>query len=355
MENQIQAKYGGYQEKSLGFYSEDKKKILIIKLGAMGDVLRTTPLLLGLKKKYPESLIFWLTQRESFDLLKNNPLIDKILIYNQETLLRIMFEKFDFLFSLEIEPSGTLVANLSKAEKKYGYFFDETGITGFYNKGAEYYLNVAFDDELKRKNKKSYQEMMFETAELKFSGEKYLLEITEEIQQYGEMFLKEKGIEKRDKILGINISAGKRWPSKKWSHERILELIGKMKGYKILLLGGPEEKEELSELKRKAKTLGFDVLANNPENSLDEFIGIIRLCSGIISTDSLGLHIALALRKKTVALFFSTLENEITGDSLIKIQSRLNQKYFYTNEESEELANSIAVDEVVKAIQELKI
>jgi len=46
--------------------------ILIIKLGAIGDVLRTTAILPGLREKYPDSLVTWVTKADSFDILKNN-------------------------------------------------------------------------------------------------------------------------------------------------------------------------------------------------------------------------------------------------------------------------------------------
>ena len=67
------------------FVQEWSKKILIIKFGALGDIIRTTPVLEAIKKKYgPDTLIYWLTLPKAEELLQNNPLIDKILIYNIE-------------------------------------------------------------------------------------------------------------------------------------------------------------------------------------------------------------------------------------------------------------------------------
>src|SRR3989339_186947 len=54
------------------------KKILIVKLGAMGDVLRTTFLLPGLQKKYPRCQITWLVADGSESLLAGNPAIAEI-------------------------------------------------------------------------------------------------------------------------------------------------------------------------------------------------------------------------------------------------------------------------------------
>ncbi|HVO76072.1 MAG TPA: hypothetical protein VMT35_18755, partial [Ignavibacteriaceae bacterium] len=51
--------------KDCSYYDPIKEKILIIKLGAIGDVIRTTPLLERIKKDYPKAKIFWLTKAPS--------------------------------------------------------------------------------------------------------------------------------------------------------------------------------------------------------------------------------------------------------------------------------------------------
>ena len=56
-----------------------KMKIVIIKLGELGDVLRTTPILEAIKAKYPDSEITWITEPESKEILEGNKLVGKIL------------------------------------------------------------------------------------------------------------------------------------------------------------------------------------------------------------------------------------------------------------------------------------
>jgi hypothetical protein len=70
-------------------------RILVIKLGATGDVLRTTPILRALKAKYPSSHITWIVDPISAPLLKSNPFIDRVLAPNFETLSRLQVEEFD--------------------------------------------------------------------------------------------------------------------------------------------------------------------------------------------------------------------------------------------------------------------
>ena len=55
-------------------------KILIIKLSSLGDVIQTLPVLIPLRKKFPDAKIAWLVEEEAAELIKGNPLVDRIII-----------------------------------------------------------------------------------------------------------------------------------------------------------------------------------------------------------------------------------------------------------------------------------
>ena len=76
-------------------------KILIIKLGAMGDVLRTTPLLEALKRKYPKSEISWLVDRESLEILERCPFLDHLYAYDAHAMTLLKKERFDLSICLD--------------------------------------------------------------------------------------------------------------------------------------------------------------------------------------------------------------------------------------------------------------
>jgi len=335
------------------FASPYNKKILIIKLGALGDVLRTTPILTAIKEKYPESLIYWLIEDkygEGRELLENNSCIDKILILNQESILRLQQEKFDLLFSLEITTPGTLIANLVKANEKYGYYFQD-GATSYFNEPALEYLETAFLTHIKLKNRKTYQELIFQACGLPYNKQEIVYELKEEYKRYAENFRKFNNLT-NEKILGINFGSGNRWPSKAPSREKLKELIRKLDDkYKVLLLGGQDEENKLKEISDEFKKEGINFLTNNPKNSVGEFASLLSICDKIITTDSFALHLAIALKKPTIALFFSTPAWEVEDYNLAKkITSPLMEKYLFSNVYSEELANSISVEEILKAL-----
>ncbi len=339
------------------FYDKYTKKALIIKLGATGDVLRTTTLLQAIKAKYGNLMIIWLTTDYNKAVIENNPLVDKVLVYSPETILRLQQEKFDIIFSLETDTPGTLLANLTRADEKYGYYFHEDGYPVAFNKAADYYLETQFSDKLNKENRKTYQEMMFEAMELPYKKEDYILNLTEKDLSYAKNFFSLYNIQENDFVVGVNMGAGSRWPSKSWNKDKVVELIRRIKresDFKILILGGPNEEKLMSHFMSAIHKENISCIFNNPNNTLREFMSLVNRCNVVIATDSLALHIAAALKKRTIALFFATPPWEIEDYGRIKkLVSPLLEKYFFMDEYSEDLANSIQPNEVMLALNDI--
>ena len=325
------------------FYQKTGKKILIIKLGAIGDVLRTTPILQAIKEKYENCHITWLVEDYNKAILKNNSNIDKILVHNQENVLRLKFEKFDIMYNFEIDTPATLIANLVKAKKKYGYYFNKDGKTSFYNESAKYYWMRANSDYVNKNNTRTYQEMIFDIAELEWKNQDYSFKIRD--TGYADKFKKK--LEGKP-ILGLNIGSSKRWQAKKWSESKIEEFVKKVKkDFNVILLAGPEEKGLEKTLAKKLK-----VETNKSDNTVEEFFNVINMCDVIVTGDTMAMHVALALNKPTVALFFCTPPDEIEGyERLKKICSPLLNDYLYTDMYSKELSESIKVEDVMNELK----
>ena len=326
---------------SCQFYDPYTKKILIIKLGAMGDVLRTTPLIEALRKKYGNPYIVWITKEESKELLKEK--VDKVLIYNLDTILRLQKEKFHILISLEIDVPGTALANGVNAEEKFGYYLHEDGHPSTYNKEADFYLERALSNHINRENRKTYQEMMFEIVNLPYEKQEYEIKAKEILE-----FKKQHNIKDNETLIGINIGSALRWPAKRWHEEEIIKFINNAKE-RIILLAGPEEKELQKNIKNKVKK---EIILNNPENTLEEFIAVLNICDTIVTGDTLTLHLAIGLKKKVIALFFCTPPWEIGEyERVTKVVSPLFEKHFYMDNTPEELTKSITAEEVQRFLK----
>ena len=243
----------------------------------------------------------------------------------------------------------------SVALKKYG-FRREDGFLQTYNFGAEYYLNTLFDDEVKRSNKKTYQEMMFELAEIEASKDNFIINLGK-FSNFGKIFVKKNNIEGK-KIIGIHMGASLRWPSKIWHEDRLFEFVkkAKAKSYEIIIFGGPEEEEKQKEFVEKLDNVGVRVYRNNPKNSDLEFSSLVNVCDVMICSDSFSLHVSIALGKPTVGLFFCTPPNEVEDYGILRkiVSSRLYEFFPERMDEyDEELVKSINENDVLSLINEI--
>ena len=327
--------------------------ICIIKLGADGDVLRTLPLAKALHDDFEGAEITWITKGDIATLLEGLPYIQRIV--QLENVAELEDETFDALYNFDVDEEALELAGRIKAKKKYG-FYDNDGFPAAYNAGGEYYLNTMFDDELKKTNKKTYQEMMFEVAELKYRKERCEIVLKEEDKRYAQDFSGKNALQGK-KIIGIHMGAGKRWPSKAWHPERVKEFIAlaKQKGYTVLLFGGPNEMIKHEQLVHELNVEGISIVCNHPQNTKREFAALVSVCDVIVCSDSFALHVALGLGKPTVALFFVTSAAEVETYGLgVKITSPRLYEFFPEKSDAydEEMVKSISAEEVMRAVEQ---
>lgn len=293
-------------------YTPQGTRILIIKLGAIGDALRTTPILPAIRNKSPGSYITWLTDEKSYPILEDNNQIDRLLTLNLENSLRLQAERFDLLISLDKDVSAISLASLTKADEKLGFGLADNGSIYPLNLESEYIFRMGFSDRLKfYENQKTYQQLIFEALRLDSKYGEYLLHIPQNYIDYGKDFMERLGVKKDNPVIGLNTGAGKRFATKRWSIEGFAGLAKRLNkdfNATIILLGGPEEMERNNEI---ALRVNAPLIHSGCNHSLKEFIGILNQCDLVVTGDTLALHLAIGLKKSTVAIFTSTCAQEI--------------------------------------------
>ncbi|MGH7198653.1 MAG: glycosyltransferase family 9 protein [Candidatus Omnitrophota bacterium] len=289
-------------------------KILIVKLGAMGDVLRTTPLLTRLKKEHPGSRITWVVDARCREALEENPLIDRLLNYSPETLAVLEQETFDLAVNLDKDAEALDAIGAARAAKKMGFGRSAKGALCALDRLSDYAYRLGVDDELKfRKNKKSYQEISFEQLGLRFQKEDYLFSVDGPSEAAARRHLETLGFPWEDQerpVVGLNTGSGARFAGKKLPIETYLDLIAKFHdrmGAKVLLLGGKDEVERNREIERRSS---FPVV-NTGSHPIRTFAAIVRRCDLVVSGDTTAMHIAIAVKTPVVAYFASTCSAEI--------------------------------------------
>jgi ADP-heptose:LPS heptosyltransferase len=330
-------KQHGVHCRACRYYDPIKERILIIKLGAIGDVIRSTPILHRLKAEYPQSEICWLTHSPAVI----PGLVDHVFKFTPEDVVRVQQMEFDLVINLDKDAEACALANSVQARKKKGFVLRNNRPWPADEDAADKFLTGLFDD-LSKANRKSYLKELFEICGYQFAGEKYILDHSPGLYQWP--------VDKSRPVIGLNTGCGGRWKSRLWAEKNWIELAQKLstKEYHVLLLGGREEHEKNQRL---ASASGAAYLGHFP---LDQFIDEMDQCDLIVTAVTMAMHLAIGLGKKLI-LFNNTFnrhEFELYGQGTI-LEPEFDCDCYYAAECPNDCMQYIYVDRVLAACEDL--
>lgn len=302
------------------------KKILIVKFGALGDVIRTSYILPGIHDRYGESYIYWLTTSSSFDLLRFNPYVHEIITpeHNRDKLHEV---EFDLILSLDDETFVLQMISQLHCKELIGAYLDQ-GMPAYEKKSSAWFdmgliskYGKEKADELKKKNIREHNKI-FETM--------LSIEIKEPLF-YNSSIIEQQAAKRFTNgyfNIGLNSGAGSRWTSKQLQLEETIALIKRLlatriggKDVRVYLLGGKEEAERHRAIRSLVPSEALIDLGN--DNALLEFAALIRNCHYVITSDSLSLHLAISQKIPNLSFYAPTSAAEIgtfgTGVKVLSI------------------------------------
>ena len=302
--------YGNYPDLT------EIKKILVIKLRHLGDVLLTAPFFSILKKSLPQAEIDAYIYAESLPMLEGHPDIHELIGYDRKwkklsffqrmkrefvLLRRIKKEKYDLVINLTEGDRGAVCARISKARIKVGIDPGKKSKRKIYTHivkipGAPRHIVEKNLDALRRIG-------IFP----KESDKKLQIFLPEKAREKMRALLLEKGCLPKEYIL---IHPATRWKFKGWREDRVVELIQMLveRGEKVVLTSGPDS-EEVALIERIVKAAGSDsCLSLAGKVDLKELGALIDLSCVCVCMDTAALHIASSLKAKNVVLFGPTSE-----------------------------------------------
>lgn len=293
------------------FYDPILNRILIVKLGAAGDVLRTTALLPAIREQYSNAHITWICGSGSFALVEHNPLIDRPLMMVEESLLLIKQERFDIVFNFDLDPSATALASVVDATERFGYGRKANGAVYAFTPAAEEWLQMSLWDDFKKQNTRTYQSHMYQVAHLPDSDHPVMTPLLPAYQVVADQFAQENELHLSKKVIGLNVGAGHRWQHKKWTVEGFASLAKRLyeeEHCTILILYGPEDALRAREV---MDALVVPYIDGQARANVLEFFAILNLCDVVVTGDTLALHAALGLGKKVICLVGPTSASEL--------------------------------------------
>jgi len=285
--------------------------VLIIKLGATGDVVRTTPLLRRL-----DGPVSWITAENNLALLEG---IDReVRCVSWENRKRVADADYDLVINLEDDREMSRFLKELKFKQLFGAYVNGDDRLAYTSDSRDWFdlsLISAYGreeaDRLKLLNRRTYQQLIFEGLGLGFNGETYYLPPSRPTTLQGD--------------VAISSTAGPIWPMKKWAY--------------------------YDKLKQRLENHGLIVNELPQRGSLLEHLDDVQGHRCLVSGDSLPMHLAMGSGLRCVSIFTCTSPWEIYEYGLQKkIVSPLLEKFFYKRGYDRRATTAISVEKVMDAV-----
>ncbi len=306
-------------------------KVLILKTGALGDVLRTTSILPGLHRRYAGCEVVWVTARGAADLVQHHPRVARteLLDLGDPASFEALGEKLEReswgrILSFDDEQPlcdlATRLAAVSPEGALSGAYTDPAGrrvythdVSPWFDMGLLSVHGKAEADRLKAANVETHPAIFARMLEIDMGEPE--LPLPEKAHRFARNFAARHELHAVRPLIGLNTGAGGRWDSKKLPVERVGELVESLDqalGGKVtfLLLGGPEERERNDRILAQARG-GARIVDGGTDNSLLDFAALVDSLDLLVTSDSLALHMAVAREVPVLAFFAPTPAEEI--------------------------------------------
>ncbi|MDF1839043.1 MAG: glycosyltransferase family 9 protein [Planctomycetota bacterium] len=305
-------------------------RILIIKTGALGDVLRTTSILNGLTARFEDLHITWLTAHGARRLVESNGRIQRVIGVDPKDAEAIGLlsdelgqQGFDWVLSLDDEEPFCRLASAQASVRLSGAFINEAGerdytadVAPWFDMGLLSHLGKEAADRLKVSNEESHPAIFARMFAVDMGQPD--LALTKDEVAGAKAFYQSNGLDDGKPVIGLNTGAGGRWTSKTMDLAEVVncmqDLHRALAGQcHFLILGGVAEAVRNQEILLRATSLGQDVhvVDGGDNNTLGAFAALVDRLQLLISSDSLAMHMAVARCRPVVAFFAPTSAAEI--------------------------------------------
>ena len=281
----------------------NKKRILLIDLLYMGDLIFATPFFRQLRKNYPESEIDIIVNANFYDLIEDNPYFDKVIAYDKNWSIKESYnfakeinkENYDLGINIHGNWRTILLMYLISPAYNIGYGGD----------GKSLFLDKTIETTADLHMVEVYLQFLEKMGLKRFADDKIELKVDEIAEKNMEKFLVEKYNQKKmkkDKSL-VALNTGGTWPTKRWPKKKYAKLADEIKnqGEQVIFIGGPSDKKRVKDI--------ISMMENNRvinaagKTSLKELAALVKICDLVISNDSGPAHVAAAVGTKTITIF----------------------------------------------------
>lgn len=285
-------------------------RILIVNVNWIGDVIFSTPFIKAVREAHPDSYVACLLHPRCVDILKDNPRIDEIIVYDEEgshrsllgklkLIINLKRKKLDTAFILHRSFTKALITFLAGIKERIGYPTKHRSV--FLTKVVE-----ISDEEilLRGTHKVEYFLNIARASGINARDIAYEFFIKDFDRQKESQFLKENGV--LDKDLLVVLCPGGNWDMKRWPKENFAKLgdlfIEKL-GAKVVISGAKKDISLAEDIKKMMKGKPIISCGNT---TLKELGALLERADLVVANDTGPMHLAVAMKTNVVALFGPT-------------------------------------------------
>jgi lipopolysaccharide heptosyltransferase II len=274
------------------------KKILVIKLRAVGDVLLSTIVTKNLRLAFPDACIDYLTESPGVPVLKGNPYVDATLEYDRASMSGLALvklvrgQRYDMVIDLFGNPRTALVSKLSGARYRVGYRF----------RGRTYAYNVMAEPRGAEVHNTEFNLDALRAIGVAIQDRNIYFQFTSEDAAIVDAFLPRTVLQGK-LLIGVNTGGG--WYTKRWGVDRFAALSDRLidrYGAMVVLTWGPGQ---LAEAERLQSMMRHNALIP-PATTLPQLGALLKRCSIVVTNDSGPMHIAAAVGTPVLGIYGPT-------------------------------------------------
>ncbi len=275
------------------------RRLLVIKLRAVGDVVLSTIVLKNLRERFPGTTITFLTEPAGASILQGNPFIDKVLVHDRASMTgwrlirEVRRQRFDLVIDLFGNPRTALVTRLSGARVRVGFDF----------RGRAYAYNVLVAPRGHTVHNTQFNLDALTALGIPTEDRDLHIVPSEQDRRSAEKYWEKENLSGK-KVIALNGGGG--WSSKRWPLGSFAELAERVRtslDAVPLLIWGPGEEIIVEEILRKMRVKPLVA----PSTTLLELASFLVRCALLVSNDSGPMHIGAAMGIPVLGIFGPTL------------------------------------------------
>ncbi len=344
-------------------------RILVILPNNLGDIIMATPVLEGLKKKYPESHITFLAEKGFEGGIYKNPFIDRIFLFNRKTIRDLLNKNnwdnasdilkdilkdlnsttFNIVLNLSQQQYISYLISLIATDSRYGQCFLREGNYSIPDPWTQYLYTIPF---ARRYNSFHAVDIYRRVAKTSFHRGGYTIFLSKNETEDAKAYLTGIGVDVNSEKI-IVFQPGAAFATKRWPEEHFVKL-GKLltqNGWQVIISGASSEKKLAQ---RVHQEIGKSSFSTAGDTNFRQAIANLSFAKGCVTGDTALMHASAALNVQTYTLFGATspVETGPYGNDHYIFSGECPQKPCFNNQcKTMHCMNSILPETVFSCIE----